>query len=133
MIVGQNLSESPIPRDPITLSEDDWGVQSPPQQSIRVPLPFSEGDWIPWELIVHLFFHPFHDRSSYIRVTFMTFFGDTSKFLLLRSTKNQPTHPAERLEVDQYLIPGGKICGDASFTRVIVITHLGGGSNNANL
>ena len=22
------------PRDPITLSEDDWGVQSPPQQSI---------------------------------------------------------------------------------------------------
>ena len=22
------------PRDPITLSEDDWGVQSPPQQGI---------------------------------------------------------------------------------------------------
>ena len=27
---------------------DDWGVQSPPQHSIRVPLPFSGGDWIPW-------------------------------------------------------------------------------------
>ena len=36
----------PIPRDPITLSEDDWGVQSPPQQSMSVSLPFSEGDWI---------------------------------------------------------------------------------------
>ena len=23
---------------------DDWGVQSPPQQSIQVPLPFSEGE-----------------------------------------------------------------------------------------
>ena len=23
-----------FPRDPITLSEDDWGVQSPPQESI---------------------------------------------------------------------------------------------------
>ena len=23
-----------FPRDPITLSKDDWGVQSPPQQSI---------------------------------------------------------------------------------------------------
>ena len=23
-----------IPGDPITLSEDDWGVQSPPQQGI---------------------------------------------------------------------------------------------------
>ena len=23
-----------IPRDPITLSEDDWGVQSPPQEGI---------------------------------------------------------------------------------------------------
>ena len=35
------------PRDPITLSEDDWGVQSPPEPSIWVPLRFSEGDWIP--------------------------------------------------------------------------------------
>ena len=26
--------QSPDTRDPITLSEDDWGVQSPPQQSI---------------------------------------------------------------------------------------------------
>ena len=26
---------------------DDWGVQSPPQHIIEVPLPFSEGDWIP--------------------------------------------------------------------------------------
>ena len=25
-------------------SADDWGVQSPSQQSIEVPLPFSEGD-----------------------------------------------------------------------------------------
>ena len=24
----------PHPRDPITLSDDDWGVQSPPQQGI---------------------------------------------------------------------------------------------------
>ena len=37
------------PRGPITLSEDDWGVQSPPQESIWVPLPFLEGDWIPRE------------------------------------------------------------------------------------
>ena len=37
------------PRDPITLSEDDWGLQSPRQQGIWVPLPFSEGDWIPRE------------------------------------------------------------------------------------
>ena len=36
-----------FPRDLITLSEDDWGVQSPPQQCILVLLPFSEGDWIP--------------------------------------------------------------------------------------
>ena len=25
---------------------DDWGVQSPPQDGIQAPLPFSEGDWI---------------------------------------------------------------------------------------
>ncbi len=24
----------PFPRDPITLSDDDWGLQSPPQQGI---------------------------------------------------------------------------------------------------
>ena len=36
-----------IPRHPVILSEIDWGVQSPPQHSILVPLPFSEGDWIP--------------------------------------------------------------------------------------
>ena len=35
------------PRDPISLSVDDWGVQSPSQQNIEVPLPFLEGDWIP--------------------------------------------------------------------------------------
>ena len=35
------------PRDPITLSEDDWDVQSPSQHSIWIPLPFSEGYWIP--------------------------------------------------------------------------------------
>ncbi len=28
------LSLIPVPRDPITLSEDDWGVQSPPQKGI---------------------------------------------------------------------------------------------------
>ena len=28
------------PKDPITFS-GDWGVQSPPQQGISVPLPFS--------------------------------------------------------------------------------------------
>ena len=36
-----------IPRDPISLSVDDWGVQSPSQQNIEVPLPLLEGDWIP--------------------------------------------------------------------------------------
>ena len=36
-----------FPRDPTALSNDDWGVLSPPQQVIYVPLPFSEGDWIP--------------------------------------------------------------------------------------
>ena len=35
------------PRHPVIFSADDWGVQSPPQHSIWVPLPFSEGDWIP--------------------------------------------------------------------------------------
>ena len=30
----QNLNLRSNPRDPITLSEDDWGVQSPPQQGI---------------------------------------------------------------------------------------------------
>ena len=39
-----NTMKDIFPRDPITLSEDDWGVQSPPQQGIKVPLPFSEGD-----------------------------------------------------------------------------------------
>ena len=38
--------ESNNPRDPITFSDDDWGVQSPPQLGIWVALPFSEGDWI---------------------------------------------------------------------------------------
>ena len=42
-----NTMKDIFPMDPITLSEDDWGVQSPPQQGIKVPLPFSEGDWIP--------------------------------------------------------------------------------------
>ena len=37
------------PRNPVIFSADDWAVQSPSQQSIRVPLPFSEGDWIPRE------------------------------------------------------------------------------------
>ena len=36
-----------VPRHPVIFSADDWGVQSPPQHSIWVPLPFSEGDWIP--------------------------------------------------------------------------------------
>ena len=36
-----------IPRHPVIFSNDDWGVQSPPQHSIYVPLPFSGGDWIP--------------------------------------------------------------------------------------
>ena len=34
-------------RNPVILSENDWGVQSHPQHSIWVTLPFSEGDWIP--------------------------------------------------------------------------------------
>jgi len=42
---GLNL----VPMDPITLSDDDWGAKSHPQQGILVPLPFSEGDWIPRE------------------------------------------------------------------------------------
>ena len=37
----------PFPRHPVIFSADDWDVQSHPQQSIWVPLPFSEGDWIP--------------------------------------------------------------------------------------
>ena len=32
------------PRDAINLSKDDWGVQSPHQESIWVPLPFSEDE-----------------------------------------------------------------------------------------
>ena len=35
-----------IPRDPITLSKDDWGLQWLPQQGILVLVLFSEGDWI---------------------------------------------------------------------------------------
>ena len=35
------------PRDPITLSDDDYGVESPPQKGIWISIPFSEGDWIP--------------------------------------------------------------------------------------
>ena len=34
------------PRHPVIFSADDWGVQSLSQNSIEVPLPFSEGDWI---------------------------------------------------------------------------------------
>ena len=45
--VGYFLPALWIPRHPITLSEDDWGLQSPPQHGIRVPLSFSGGDWIP--------------------------------------------------------------------------------------
>ena len=37
----------PYPRHPVIFLADDWGVQSPPEHSIYVPLPFSEGDWIP--------------------------------------------------------------------------------------
>ena len=37
----------PDPRHPVILSENDWGVQSPPQHSFRIPLPCSGGDWIP--------------------------------------------------------------------------------------
>ena len=42
------------PRHPVIFSDDDWGVQSPPQHSIyrfQVPLPFSGGDWIPREIL----------------------------------------------------------------------------------
>ena len=37
------------PDHPVIFSADDWGVQSPSQHNIWVPLPvlFSEGDWIP--------------------------------------------------------------------------------------
>ena len=34
-------------RHPVIFSDDDWGVKSPPQHNIYVPLPFSEGDWMP--------------------------------------------------------------------------------------
>ena len=37
-----------ITRHPVILSDNDWDVESPPQQSIEVPLLFSGGDWIPW-------------------------------------------------------------------------------------
>ena len=30
------IPKNPCPGDPITLSEDDWGVQSPPQQGIYI-------------------------------------------------------------------------------------------------
>ena len=37
-----------FPRDPITLSDDEQGVViTSEKQGISVPLPFSEGDWIP--------------------------------------------------------------------------------------
>ena len=42
------------PRDPITLSEDDRGVQSPPKRKVfrfHYPLPFSEGE--PESLQIH--------------------------------------------------------------------------------
>ncbi len=35
------------PRHPVIFSADDWGVQSPLQHGILVPLPFEKGDWIP--------------------------------------------------------------------------------------
>ena len=41
--------ESTHPRHPVIFSAKDWGVQSPPQHRIEVPLPFSEGDWIPMD------------------------------------------------------------------------------------
>ena len=43
-----------FPRHPVIFSADDWDVQSHPQQSIWVPLPFSEGDWIPRDPILIL-------------------------------------------------------------------------------
>ena len=43
-----------FPRHPVIFSADDWDVQSHPQQSIWVPLPFSEGDWIPRDSILIL-------------------------------------------------------------------------------
>ena len=42
--------EYDIPRRPVILSENDWCVESPPQHSILVPLPFSECDWIPRDI-----------------------------------------------------------------------------------
>ena len=50
------------PRHPVIFSADDWGVQSPPQHSIWVPLPFSEGDWIP-RVLLHTF------RSNIIEIS----------------------------------------------------------------
>ena len=57
---GRRSSINSIPRDPITLSEDDGGVQSPPQQSVYVPWPFSEGD---------CFFLGNRNRCEWLRLT----------------------------------------------------------------
>ena len=35
------------PKHPVIFSADSWCIKSLPQHSILVPLPFSEGDWIP--------------------------------------------------------------------------------------
>ena len=43
VVFQQNKVQS-NPRDPITLSVDDWSVQSPGQHSHHIP--FSEGDWV---------------------------------------------------------------------------------------
>ena len=40
----QIREDLPFPRHPLILSEIDWGVQSPPQQSVDVPLPLSKDD-----------------------------------------------------------------------------------------
>ena len=48
------FTEYDIPRHPVIWSEKDWCVESPPQHSILVPLPFSECDWIPRD--IHLEF-----------------------------------------------------------------------------
>ena len=45
--VAAHLYSTNFPRHPVILSENDWGVQSPPQHSFRIPLPCSKGDWIP--------------------------------------------------------------------------------------
>jgi len=36
-----------VPGHSVIFSDGHWVVQSPPQHIISVPLPFSEGDWIP--------------------------------------------------------------------------------------